>query len=81
MCIRDRSDAIQKKIDKFYELYSGPYRIHRILGDATYELVDCEDENKVQGKFNIRQIKKYHEMCIRDSHNTIHYYNLNSNGY
>ena len=50
-----------KKIDKFFELYAGPYKINRILGDATYELVDCNNDNKVRGKFNIRQIKKYYE--------------------
>ena len=57
-----QSDATMKKIDKFFELYAGPYKINRILGDATYELVDC-DNNKVRGKFNIRQIKKYYEQA------------------
>ena len=38
------------------------YRINQILGDATYGLVDCDDNSKVRGKFNIRQIKKYYEL-------------------
>ena len=49
-----QSDAVMKKIDKFFELYAGPYKINRILGDATYELVDCNNDKKVRGKFNVR---------------------------
>ena len=55
-----QSDGTLKKIDKFFELFSGPYKVNRILGDATYELVDCDNNNKVRGKFNIWQIKKYY---------------------
>ena len=56
-----QSDAIQKRIEKFCELYCGPYKVHRILGDATYQLVDCDDESKIRGKFNVKQMKKYYE--------------------
>ena len=56
-----QSDAIQKRIEKFCELYCGPYKVHRILGDATYLLVDCNGESKIRGKFNVKQMKKYHE--------------------
>ena len=55
-----QSDAMLKKIDKFFELFSGPYKINRIIGEATYELVEC-DSGKVRGRFNIRRIKAYHE--------------------
>ena len=36
-----QTDAMLRKIDKFFELFSGPYKINRIIGEATYELVDC----------------------------------------
>ena len=51
---------MMKWIDKFFELFSGPYKINRILGEATYELVEC-DTDKVREKFNVRQIKAYYE--------------------
>ena len=33
-----QSDAMQKKIDKFCELYCGPYKVKQVLGEATYIL-------------------------------------------
>ena len=54
-----QSDATQKRIEKFCELFSGPFKISQILGESTYVLVDCRDESKIRGKFNIRQLKKY----------------------
>ena len=56
-----QSDAVQKRIEKFCELYCGPYKVHQILGEATYLLVDCDDDKKLRGKFNARQLKKYYE--------------------
>ena len=55
-----QSDAVQRKIDKICELYSGPYKVKQVLGKATYILVECSDEQKVRGKFNIRQLKRYY---------------------
>ena len=49
-----QSDAAMKKIDKVFELYAGPYKINRVFGDATYELVDCDNSNRIRGKFNVR---------------------------
>ena len=57
---------MQKKIDKFCELYCGPYKVKQVLGEATYILVECSDEQKVRGKFNIRQLKAYHSRKERD---------------
>ena len=54
-----------KKIDKYFELYAGPYKINRVFGDATYELADCDNSNRIRGKFNVRQIKKYHEQKMQ----------------
>ena len=54
-----------KKIDKFFELYAGPYKISRVFGDVTYELADWDNSNKITGKFNVRQIKKYHEQKMQ----------------
>ena len=64
-----QSDAASKKIDKFFELFAGPYKINRIIGEATYELVEC-DSRKMRGKFNIRQIKAYHEPANGNINNT-----------
>ena len=55
-----QSDAVQRKIEKFCKLYSGPYKVWQILGESTYTLVECHDERKIRGKFNIRQLKLYH---------------------
>ena len=52
MCIRDRINSLNFFLDRL--------EFNRILGDATYELVDCDNNNKVRGKFNIWQIKKYY---------------------
>ena len=61
-----QSDAMQKKTDKFCELYCGPYKVKQVLGEATYILVECSDEQKIRGKFNIRQLKAYHSRKERD---------------
>ena len=55
-----QSDTIQRKINKFCELYSGPYKVKQILGEATYTLVKWSDEQKFREKFNIRQLKRYY---------------------
>ena len=55
-----QSDAMQKRIEKFCELYTGPFKIKDVLGESTYVLVDCHNENKIRGKFNIRQLKPYY---------------------
>ena len=55
-----QSDAVQWTINKFCELYCGPYKIKQVLGDAMYILVDCGNEQKTRGKFNVRQLKAYY---------------------
>lgn len=54
------SDAARNIISKFCELYEGPYFIKKKLGRASYQLTLCEDQNKVRGIFNARQLKLYH---------------------
>ena len=55
-----QSDAIQRRIEKFCELYTGPFRIKDVVGESTYVLVDRCDENKTRGKFNVRLLKPYY---------------------
>lgn len=57
------SDSAQGVISKFFELYQGPYKVKRRIGDATYLLSDPKDEKKERGKFNVRTLKKY---CMRE---------------
>lgn len=52
------SDATQKIISKFCELFEGPYSITRRIGQSTYELSDVET-GKVRGVFNTRVLKRY----------------------
>lgn len=56
-----KSDAINKIIEKFCDLYIGPFMIKERIGNATYILGHVDDPEKIRGRFNIRQLKKYHE--------------------
>lgn len=55
------SDAVNKIIAKFCDLYEGPYVIVRKFGRSTYELAHNGDLNRIRGRFNVRMIKKYYE--------------------
>lgn len=52
-----RSDVIQGKIYKFFELYEGSYKIKERVREYTYLLEDCMDGNKICRIFNVRLIK------------------------
>lgn len=54
------SDAVNKIIAKFCELYEGPYVITHVLGHATYTLGYVDNQEKKRGTFNTRQIKQYY---------------------
>lgn len=54
------TDKKNKKIAKLLKTYSGPYIIKRKFGNATYELIDPDNE-RIKGKFHIRMIHKYYE--------------------
>ena len=45
------------------------------LNDATYELADCDNSDKVRGNFNVRQLKKYHEAKIQATQESESYVN------
>ena len=55
------SDAINKIVAKFCDLYEGPYIVKKKIGKATYTLSYVEDQEKERGNFNIRQLKAYYE--------------------
>lgn len=55
------SDALNKVVSKFCDLYSGPFCIKERVGNATYVLSPCEDPEQIRGTFNIRQLRKYYE--------------------
>ena len=59
MCIRDST---------------GPYKVNRVLGDATYELTECDSSRKVRGNFNVRLLKKYYETKIPVSYTHLDVY-------
>ena len=52
-----QSCAQDKKISKFFEIWSGPFRVARRFGENAYELVN-ESNNSV-GRFNIISLKRY----------------------
>jgi hypothetical protein len=54
------SDALNKIVSKFCELYEGPYRIKKILSASTYVLEYTDQPNKIRGTFNVRQMKQYY---------------------
>lgn len=56
-----RSDALNKVIAKFCDLYEGPYVVKERIGPATYLLAAPDEEGKIRGKFNVRQLKPYFE--------------------
>lgn len=53
------SDLSSKIIQKFCALYEGPYRIHRKVGNATYEIEDGNNTHVKRGIFNVRQLKPF----------------------
>jgi hypothetical protein len=54
------SDAYNKIIAKFCDIYEGPYKICERVSPATYKVAYTESDKGVRGIFNVRQIKKYH---------------------
>jgi transposase InsO family protein len=54
------SDAMNKIVSKFCELYEGPYRIRTVLSTSTYVLEHLNEPSKLRGTFNVRQMKPYY---------------------
>jgi len=57
------SNAIDKKISKFFLLYEGPYKISSIKSHNAYVLLDPND-NSPKGTHNIIHLKKYNDPLI-----------------
>lgn len=55
------SEAVNKIVAKFCDLYEGPYIVRERIGKSTYILVFPENSKKVRGKFNVRLLKKYYQ--------------------
>jgi hypothetical protein len=55
------SDALNKVVAKFCDVFEGPYIITARPSKATYELAYLDSKKGLRGKFNIRQLKRYHE--------------------
>lgn len=51
-----QSDALMGKIEKFYEIWEGPYIVTRIVGESTYEIMK---NGAIRGIFNVRLLKPY----------------------
>ncbi|KAF4514061.1 UNVERIFIED_CONTAM: hypothetical protein B566_EDAN018824 [Ephemera danica] len=52
------SSKIDKQMSKFFQLFEGPYRIHKILGPNAYLLSDCKTD-EIKGSQNINNLKPY----------------------
>lgn len=55
------SDALNKIVAKFCEMFEGPYVITAKLSPSTYELSHEDLSKGIRGNFNIRQLKRYHK--------------------
>lgn len=53
------SDAMNKIIAKFCDLYEGPYRVAKQISKATYTLEYLDEKKGTRGNFNVRQLKQY----------------------
>lgn len=53
------SDATQGIVSKFCTLFEGPYIVKAKIGKSTYEIADCQDPERIRGKFNIKLMKRY----------------------
>jgi hypothetical protein len=65
---QNQSDAAKGVIDKFMQVYHGPYIINKILPHSAYQIVDSK--GKLKGEFNKRQLKPYRTENDAKSHQT-----------
>ena len=56
---RNKSDVLQGKISKFFDIFYGPFKIKRSLGDYSYILEDLNNIEKT-GKYNYKDCRKYY---------------------
>ena len=55
------SNASQKVISKFFQIYEGPFRIGRVVGENAFELADPDDADRIKGVYNRLNLRKYYE--------------------
>jgi len=53
------SDKVERKIKKYFLLYTGPYKIIEIINKNAYKLVNPHTGDRV-GTYNATQLKKFH---------------------
>lgn len=56
---RNKSDALEGKISKFFDIYYGPFKIKETIGKYSYILEDINNIEK-SGKYNVRDLRKYY---------------------
>lgn len=59
------SKAIDKTVKKFFHLYEGPYRIHKVLDNNAFVLGNID--TKVKGTFNRQSLKSIIVWTKRDN--------------
>jgi len=53
------SNLMNQQTAKFFELFVGPYKIHKRIGHNVYEISDLKGTN-IKGPYYVNKIKKYH---------------------
>ena len=59
--IPKQSDAINKKISKFFHLYYGPFEVARVFNENAFELSELHNKDKIIGHYNRLHIKPYRQ--------------------
>jgi hypothetical protein len=59
------SDAQQKVMSKFCDIYEGPYRVVKKISLSTYQLEHLHRQ-EMRGIFNTRQLKAYHRASTNE---------------
>ncbi|KAJ8676949.1 hypothetical protein QAD02_012736 [Eretmocerus hayati] len=54
------SKADEKQISKFFELYEGPYRIARCIGENAFEIVEDSKNAIAKGVYDRMSLRPYH---------------------
>lgn len=57
--IPHRSDKEDRVISKFFHIYHGPYKVHRVINRNAYELAERDDPLEIKGVYNRIDFKIY----------------------
>ena len=58
--VPDLSNASQKVISKFFNIYEGPYKITRLIGKNAFEITNPSMPTVIKGVYNRFNLRKYH---------------------